>query len=105
MVKSLIFGHRYAKVMLVHFTVFHLQVHFILQQFFNSIAGAELSMLVGNVVAIVSGGILTVVVTLITNRDFSEAQAIETWENTRDIDSPLSPWTELYARLDAPLLI
>ena len=57
-----------------------------------------MSMLWGNVVAIVTGGVVTVIVSLITNRHFTPESAQEVWENTRDIDNPLSPWTELYAR-------
>ena len=55
-------------------------------------------MLAGNVAAIVSGGIITVVVSLITNRHYQAGMEEEIWENTRDIDNPLSPWTEIYAR-------
>ncbi|KAK7450506.1 hypothetical protein BaRGS_00039937, partial [Batillaria attramentaria] len=60
--------------------------------------GKELSMLCGNLVAILSGGIITIVVSFITNRHYESGQAAEIWENTRDIDSPLSPWTEVYAK-------
>ena len=60
--------------------------------------GAEVSMLCGNVVAISTGGIVTIVVSLITNRDWDSAMEKEIWENTRDIDNPLQPWTERYAR-------
>ena len=31
--------------------------------------------------------------------DATDNRINEVWENTRDIDNPLSPWTELYARL------
>ena len=54
-------------------------------------------MLAGNEVAIVLGGVITVVVSLITSRK-REHDANEIWENTRDIDNPLTPWTEAYAR-------
>ena len=55
-------------------------------------------MLAGNIVAIVAGGLITVVVSLITNRHYTPEMAHEIWETTRDIDNPLSPWTEQYAR-------
>ena len=57
-----------------------------------------MSMLAGNLAAILTGGLLTVIVTLITNRHFDSSMEEEVWENTRDIDNPLSPWTENYAR-------
>ncbi|XP_041377330.1 urea-proton symporter DUR3-like [Gigantopelta aegis] len=59
--------------------------------------GQELSMLCGNLAAILSGGIITIVVTFITNRNYDATAGKEIWENTRDIDNPLSPWTEKYA--------
>ena len=60
--------------------------------------GSEEAMLAGNLAAISTGGILTIIGSLIANRKFVPGSAGEIWENTRDIDSPLSPWTELYAR-------
>ncbi|XP_064641869.1 uncharacterized protein LOC135496466 [Lineus longissimus] len=60
--------------------------------------GDSLSMLTGNLVAIFSSGIITVIVTFLTNRSYNKHMLTEIWENTRDIDNPLSPWTELYAR-------
>ena len=55
-----------------------------------------MSMLAGNLAAILSAGLITVVVSLVTNRN--QMATDEIWENTRDIDNPLSPWTEKYAR-------
>jgi hypothetical protein len=55
-------------------------------------------MLAGNVVAILAGGLITIVMSFVTNRDYVKEQETEIWENTRDIDSPLSPWTEVYAK-------
>ena len=55
-------------------------------------------MLCGNVVAIGSGGFICIIVSLITNRNYSSEMADSVWETTRDIDNPLSPWTEMYAR-------
>ena len=61
--------------------------------------GDEVSMLVGNLSGILSSGAICVVVSLVSERNRVVNDA-EVWENTRDIDSPLSPWTELYARYD-----
>jgi hypothetical protein len=55
-------------------------------------------MLVGNVVSIASGGIICVVLTFITSPSLNVDQIGEVWEKTRDIDSPLLPWTEIYAK-------
>ncbi len=55
-------------------------------------------MLVGNVVAIGSGGLICITVSLITNRNYTSEMETTVWENTRDIDSPLGPWTEMYAK-------
>ncbi|XP_074654736.1 uncharacterized protein LOC141908541 [Tubulanus polymorphus] len=60
--------------------------------------GDQYSMLTGNIAAILTGGCLTVVVSLITNRSYDACSGTEIWENTRDIDNPLSPWTELYSK-------
>ena len=61
-----------------------------------STVGKENAMFAGNLVAILSGGVITIVVSLITSCK-NVVQTTEIWENTRDIDNPLSPWTELYA--------
>ena len=55
-------------------------------------------MLCGNLVAILAGGVITLVTSFVTNRHYAKEQDAEIWENTRDIDSPLSPWTEVYAK-------
>ncbi|XP_076358090.1 uncharacterized protein LOC143250861 [Tachypleus tridentatus] len=60
--------------------------------------GKEQSMLWGNVVSILSGGIITIVVSIIQNFRMDSSRKSEIWESTRDIDNPLFPWTELYAR-------
>ncbi|XP_064598785.1 uncharacterized protein LOC135465474 [Liolophura sinensis] len=60
--------------------------------------GNEIPMLYGNLVAILSGGFISIVVSLITNRNYIPEAESEIWESTRDIDNPLSPWTEMYAR-------
>lgn len=47
-----------------------------------------------------SQGLLVVVFTLATTKPLNVDQIGEVWEKTRDIDSPLMPWTEIYAKLD-----
>ncbi|XP_013388209.1 urea-proton symporter DUR3 [Lingula anatina] len=61
--------------------------------------GKEDSMLVGNCVAIGSGGIICIVVSLITNRRFKSEDAVKEWEKTRNVDNPLNPWVHLYEDL------
>lgn len=56
-----------------------------------------MSMLVGNLTSILVGGLVCVVVSLINGHN-KDLHVDEVWEHTRDIDNPLSPWTELYAR-------
>ncbi|CAD5123308.1 DgyrCDS11664 [Dimorphilus gyrociliatus] len=68
-----------------------------LSDFFNSTA-EELPMLCGNITSIAVSCIVTIIVSLITNRYYTNGNDQEIWENTRDIDNPLSPWVELYAR-------
>ena len=58
----------------------------------------EVSMLIGNCVSLISGGLITVGVTFVTGKQLTEEESLEIWEKTRDIDNPLSPWTELYVR-------
>jgi hypothetical protein len=55
-------------------------------------------MLVGNCCSIGIGGIVVVLLTLITTKPLNVDQTGEVWEKTRDIDSPLLPWTEIYAK-------
>jgi hypothetical protein len=57
-------------------------------------------MLVGNCLAIGVGGIVVVILTLLTTKPLNVDQTGEVWEKTRDIDSPLLPWTEIYAKFD-----
>jgi len=56
------------------------------------------SMLSGCLVSIFGGALLTMVVSLIDNRKTDASQLSETWQMMRDIDNPLRPWTEIYAR-------
>jgi len=55
----------------------------------------EVPSLTGNLVSLLSGGILAVLVSLFSGK---AKEGPEVWEKTRDIDNPLSPWTELYAK-------
>eukprot|EP00105_Crassostrea_gigas_P021844 XP_011441136.1 PREDICTED: urea-proton symporter DUR3 [Crassostrea gigas] len=66
-----------------------------MDKFFEN-TGKENAMLAGNLMGILSSGIITPAVSMLTtphdhNRD-------DIWENTRDIDNPLNPWTERYAK-------
>ena len=53
-------------------------------------------MLVGNVVAICVGAVVSIVWTLWTTRSLTKEEAAGVWELTRDIDNPLHPWVEVY---------
>lgn len=69
-------------------------------------------MLVGNVISILSSGVITIAVTLVTDavrRTTSSDDDVMTtgqyahssndvWEKTRDIDNPLRPWSELFTK-------
>lgn len=55
-------------------------------------------MLVGNVVSVIAGGILTIVLTFATTKNYKSDNSKDIWEDTRDIDNPLYPWTELYKK-------
>ncbi|KAL4238295.1 hypothetical protein ACF0H5_003007 [Mactra antiquata] len=55
----------------------------------------EMPMLTGNVVSLVAGGVIAVVISLLS---LGNKEDPEVWEKTRDIDNPLSPWTELYEK-------
>ena len=53
-------------------------------------------MLVGNIVAFVSGGFYSITVSWATNFRMTQEQAEAEWDKTRDIDNPLSPWVTVY---------
>ena len=59
------------------------------------ISAREMPYLTGNLVSLLSGGVIAVLVSLLSGKN---KEGAEVWEKTRDIDSPLSPWTELYAK-------
>ncbi|XP_071147925.1 uncharacterized protein [Mytilus edulis] len=67
-----------------------------LYDFINN-TGKELPMLIGNITSICVGGLVCVLVSCFQSHKKGSGMCNETWELTRDIDSPLSPWTELYA--------
>ena len=54
-----------------------------------------MSMLIGNLVSILGGGAITIAMSLAMGRD---QPADDIWENTRDIDNPLRPWSDFYVR-------
>ena len=56
--------------------------------------GRSLPMLTGNVVALVAGGAICCIVSLLTSDSTTPGE--EEWEKTRDLDNPLTPWTSLY---------
>jgi Na+/proline symporter len=58
--------------------------------------GELVPMLVGNVVAICVGAVVSIVLTLWTTRSLTKEEAAGVWELTRDIDNPLHPWVEVY---------
>lgn len=62
---------------------------------FKDNAVREASSLTGNLVSLLSGGIISVLVSLLLGQN---KEGPEVWEKTRDIDNPLSPWTELYEK-------
>ncbi|CAH1782806.1 unnamed protein product [Owenia fusiformis] len=58
--------------------------------------GRELVMFVGNCCSIGVGGIVCIVVSLVTGKSKSD-KAYEEWEKTRNIENPLHPWSLKYA--------
>jgi hypothetical protein len=60
--------------------------------------GKLVSMLVGNVTSILTGGVVVTLITLFTTKPLNVDQKLEIWEKTRDIDSPLLPWYEIYGK-------
>ncbi|XP_076358107.1 uncharacterized protein LOC143250869 isoform X2 [Tachypleus tridentatus] len=60
--------------------------------------GREIPMLVGNVVSIGMGGALSVLISLISHSSSAREEENQAWEKTRNIDNPLSPWTNMYRK-------
>lgn len=61
-------------------------------------SGNLISMLAGNVASLGVGGLVAVVLTFLTTKPLNVDQIREVWEKTRDIDSPLLPWSEIYSK-------
>ncbi|CAF0718552.1 unnamed protein product [Brachionus calyciflorus] len=61
-------------------------------------SGELISMLAGNVASLGIGGIMLVLLTIFTAKPLNVDQVREVWEKTRDIDSPLLPWSEIYSK-------
>lgn len=61
-------------------------------------SGKLISMLAGNVASLTVGGIFVILMTLTTSKPLNVDQVREVWEKTRDIDSPLLPWSEIYSK-------
>jgi hypothetical protein len=55
--------------------------------------GEDFTMLGGNLVAILGGGLICVVVSYLTE---PQLDVHEVWNFTYDIDNPLLPWAEIY---------
>lgn len=53
-------------------------------------------MLIGNLVSIFSGGLIVLVVSLLTKSSMSEEEKALEWIKTHNIDNPLSPWVQTY---------
>ncbi|XP_053394381.1 uncharacterized protein LOC128555605 [Mercenaria mercenaria] len=64
-------------------------------QDFKYNATKESPMLTGNLVSLISGAVISVSVSMLSGNN---KEGSEVWEKTRDIDNPLSPWTELYEK-------
>lgn len=61
-------------------------------------SGNLISMLAGNVASLGTGGLAAFLLTLVSTKSLNVDQIREVWEKTRDIDSPLLPWSEIYSR-------
>jgi urea-proton symporter len=58
--------------------------------------GKEFPMLIGNMVSIVGGAVLSIIVSLVTRGPLTKEEIEAEWEKTRDIDNPLTPWVQVY---------
>ena len=57
------------------------------------------TVLIGNVTSVVGGGLVCVIVSYVTTcKSAKKSNPDEVWEATLDIDNPLQPWAETYAR-------
>ncbi len=55
-------------------------------------------MLIGNVVSLSAGGLISIAISLFENRGMGTLEKEEVWATTLDIDNPLYPSTELYQK-------
>merc|ERR1711963_616268 len=58
--------------------------------------GEEYPMLAGNIAAILTGALASILVSLCTRGRMTAEEVEAEWEKTRDIDNPLNPWVEVY---------
>merc|ERR1719323_667605 len=58
--------------------------------------GEEYPMLAGNIAAILTGALASILVSLCTRGRMTPEEIEVEWEKTRDIDNPLNPWVEVY---------
>ncbi|XP_035669047.1 urea-proton symporter DUR3-like [Branchiostoma floridae] len=58
--------------------------------------GDQLSMIVGNLVSILSGGAVCATVSLVGSFRVPNMELEEEWEKTRSLDNPLKPWGPTY---------
>ncbi|XP_035681863.1 urea-proton symporter DUR3-like [Branchiostoma floridae] len=59
-------------------------------------SGDQVSMIVGNLVSILSGGAICAVVSIVQSYDKTEDELMREWEKTRSVDNPLKPWGPTY---------
>eukprot|EP00058_Branchiostoma_floridae_P025995 XP_002611485.1 hypothetical protein BRAFLDRAFT_63880 [Branchiostoma floridae] len=59
-------------------------------------SGDQVSMIVGNLVSILSGGAICAVVSIVQSYDKTEDELMREWDKTRSVDNPLKPWGPTY---------
>ncbi len=64
-------------------------------------------MLVGNLVSILSSGVITVVWSFVSSilNKVDNMSPEDVWDKTRDIDNPLRPWSENYIRYESVFFV
>ncbi|KAI8500378.1 hypothetical protein Bbelb_219440 [Branchiostoma belcheri] len=58
--------------------------------------GDQVSMIVGNLVSILSGGAICAVVSVVQSLRKPSGELVKEWEKTRRVDNPLKPWGPTY---------
>ncbi|XP_078697358.1 uncharacterized protein LOC144925278 [Branchiostoma floridae x Branchiostoma belcheri] len=58
--------------------------------------GDQVSMIVGNLVSILSGGAICAVVSVVQSLRKPSGELLKEWEKTRRVDNPLKPWGPTY---------